>query len=139
MSFSDFILAILVLVGISCVVWALDLNPYSKQFQVYSQSCDNMILENTFCKGNWHDNPINTFTVSQYSDQVISKLENQPESFIYKDCTIQDRKNWTCSDESTQLEINVEDGLIVYNEANNIRQISRIEWLQNKFLKVINK
>jgi hypothetical protein len=86
MGFSDFILAILVLIGISCVVWVYDLNPYSKHFQIYSQTCDNMILENTFCKGTWHDNPIKTFAVSEYSEQVIFNIEHQNESITYDSC-----------------------------------------------------
>lgn len=139
MSFSDFILALLVLIGISCVIWVLDLNPYSKQFQVYNQTCDNMILENTFCKGVWSDSPTITFTVSEYSDQVISKIENQPESVTYDQCIIQDRKNWTCTEQATQLEIKVEDGIVSYSENNNVRQITRLQWLQNKFLKIISK
>ncbi len=138
MSFSDFILAVLVLIGASFVVWVFDLNPYSKQFQVYSQTCDNMILENTFCKGKWQDSPTRTFIVSEYSDQVISKLDNQNEQITFDNCTVQDRKNWQCTDRSTQLEIKVKDGLIIYSEKNNIRQITRLQWLQNKFLQVID-
>ncbi|MFK7816886.1 MAG: hypothetical protein AB8B92_11185 [Gammaproteobacteria bacterium] len=139
MSFSDFILTALVIIGISGVVWVLDLNPYSKQFQVYSQSCDKMILEDTFCKGVWQDNPTRTFVVSEFSDQVVSSIENVNEPVIYNDCTTQDRKNWSCIDASTQEEINVKDGMIIYSENNNIRQITRLEWLQNKFLTVISK
>lgn len=139
MSFSDFILATLVLIGISGVIWVLDLNPYSKQFQVYSQSCDNMILENTYCKGVWQDSPTRTFVVSEFSDQVVSTIENINESIIYSDCTIQDRKNWSCIDPSTQQEIIVQDSMIINSENNNIRQITRLQWLQNKFLTLISK
>ncbi len=139
MSFSDFILTIIVLIGISCIVWVLDLNPYSKQFQVYTQTCDNMILENTFCKGIWSDNSTMTFTVSEYSDQVIAQFDNQTEPLTYDQCMIQDRKNWSCMDVATQLEIKVKDGMIIYNEKNNIRQITRLQWLQNKFLNLIKK
>lgn len=137
MSLSDFILAVIVLIGIACVVWVFDLNPYSKQFQIYHQTCDNMILENTFCKGVWSDSPTMTFTVSEYSDQVIAHTENQTDSVTYDQCMIQDRKNWSCIDQTTQQEIKIKDGIMIYNEKNNIRQITRLEWLQNKFLKLI--
>jgi len=137
-SFSDFILAILVLIGAACVIWILDLNPYSKQLQVYSQTCDNMILENTYCKGNWQDNPIETFTVNQEAAKIISKLENQIDTHIYEECAIQDRKNWVCTDELTQQNISIKDGLIIYTENNDRRQITRLEWLQNKVLEFAN-
>ena len=138
MSFSDFILAILVLVGIACVIWILDLNPYSKQLQIYSQTCDNMILENTYCKGNWQDNPIETFIVTHDAAQVSFNLENQSDSVVYEDCEIQDRKNWACTDELTQQNITVKDGLVIYAENNDRRQITRLQWLQNKALEFVN-
>lgn len=97
-----------------------------------------MILENTFCKGVWSDSPTMTFTVSEYSDQVITHTENQTDPVTYDQCMIQDRKNWSCIDQTTQQEIKIKDGIMIYNEKNNIRQITRLEWLQNKFLKLIS-
>lgn len=137
MSVSDFILAILALIGFACVTWVLDLNPYSKRLQVYNQTCDNMILDKTYCKGDWLDNPVETFVVNQDSGQIISKLVNQSEPDIYQNCTIKDRKNWVCMDESTQQNITVKDGLIIYSDNSNTRQITRLQWLQNIILKII--
>lgn len=138
MSFSDFILAIFVLIGAACVIWILDLNPYSKHLQVYTQTCDNMILENTYCKGDWQENPIETFTVNQDAAEIASKLENQLDTKIYEGCTIQDRKNWVCTDKLTKQNILVKDGLVIYAENNDRRQITRLQWLQNKVLEFVN-
>jgi hypothetical protein len=137
MSFSDFILAILVLIGISFVVWVYDLNPYSKNFQIYSQTCDNMILEDTFCKGAWQDNPVKTFVVSEYSKQVITNSEDHGELITYDNCNVQDRKNWVCSEQTNQPELIVADGKIINAKDKNIQQITRLEWLQNKFLEIV--
>ncbi|QMU60860.1 MAG: hypothetical protein GKR92_03785 [Gammaproteobacteria bacterium] len=138
MSFSDLILAILILTGAACIVWILDINPYDKKLHVYTQTCDNMILENTYCKGNWQDNPIEIFVINQDTKQIISKLENQHDSSIYESCTIRDRKNWLCSVGLTQQNITVKDGQITYSENSDTRQITRLEWLQNKFLKIMD-
>lgn len=137
MSFSDFILAILVLIAAACVIWILDLNPYSKQLQVYSQTCDNMILENTYCKGIWQDNPVQIFTVDGSTNQITSALENQTNSNIYQDCAIQDRKNWACTDPLTQEKITAKDGILIQTETSNVQQITRLQWLQNKFLEIV--
>ena len=137
MSFSDFILAILVLIAAACVVWILDLNPYSNQLQVYSQTCDNMILNNTYCKGNWQDSPVQTFTVNESSNQITSTSEIQTISNIYQDCAIQDHKNWTCMDPVTQEKITAKEGILIENETSHVRQITRLQWLQNKFLDII--
>jgi hypothetical protein len=138
MSFSDFILAILVLAGAACVLWILDINPYSNKLKVYSQICSNMILENTYCKGDWQDNPVETFTVNKSADQIIYEFEHQPGSSVYEGCTIQDRKNWVCTDESTNQYIMAKDGMLIYDDNSDTRQISRLEWLQNKFLKIVS-
>ena len=97
MSFSDFILTILVLAGIACVVWVMDINPYSKKLQVYSQTCDNMILDNSYCKGKWSDNPIQTYEINLQDNQITHTAENQSESIVYETCSIQDSKNWSCT------------------------------------------
>jgi len=96
-----------------------------------------MILDKTYCKGDWLDNPVETFVVNQDSGQIISKLVNQSEPDIYQNCTIKDRKNWVCMDESTQQNITVKDGLIIYSDNSNTRQITRLQWLQNIILKII--
>ena len=137
MSFSDFILAILIIIAAACVVWILDLNPYSKQLQVYSQTCDYMILENTYCKGNWQDNPVQIFTLDKSSNQITSTLENQTNSNIYQDCAIQDHKNWVCIDPKTQEKIIAKDGILIESEASDVRQITRLQSLQNKILEII--
>lgn len=138
MSFSDFILTILILTGIACVVWVMDINPYSKQLQVYSQTCDNMILDNTHCKGTWTDNPVQTYAIKLQENQIIYKPGAQSESIVYQTCSIQDSKNWTCLDEANNPKITVKDGVVVIEEKSDIQQITRLQWLQNKFLKIIS-
>jgi len=133
-SVSDLILAIVILAGAAVVVWILELNPYSKQFQVYTQTCDNMILDNTHCKGAWHDNPVQSYAIHQSEKLIIANSNNQLEATTYESCEIQDSKNWTCENETTQENISVEDGLIIYAENSDTRQISRLQWLQNRFL-----
>ena len=138
MSFSDLILTILVLAGIACVVWIMDINPYSKQLQVYSQTCDNMILDNTYCKGKWTDNPIQTYTVNLQENKIIHKSENQSESTLYETCSIQDSKNFICTNEADEAIITVKNGIFIYEEKSAVQQISRLQWLQNKFLEIIS-
>jgi hypothetical protein len=138
MSFSDFILIILVLAGTACVLWVMDINPYSKQLQVYSQTCDNMILDNTYCKGKWIDNPIQTYAINLLENQIIHKSENQPESIVYETCSIQDSKSWTCTDKLNNPVITVKDGMFIFDETSAVQQITRLEWLQYKLLEIIN-
>lgn len=137
MSFSDFILTILVLAGIASVVWVMDINPYSKQLQVYSQTCDNMILENTYCKGKWSDNPVQTYQIDLQSQKILHRSESTVESIIYETCTIQDSKNWECIDASNDPVLSVKDGIFMFDENESVQQITRLKWLQNKFLNII--
>lgn len=137
-SFSDLVLTILVLAGAACAVWVLDLNPYGKQLQIYSQTCNNMILDNSYCKGSWQDNPVETFHINPQTNQITHKPREQIDIVVYKNCTIENSKNWQCANEVAQSNIVVKDGLLIYTEKNNIRQISRLEWLQNKFLEWLN-
>jgi len=70
---------------------------------------------------------------------VIYKRINETSLKSYEGCSITDRKNWTCP--STDYEgsaIDVVDGLIQFEEKSNIRQITRLNWLQNKFLASLN-
>jgi hypothetical protein len=138
MSFSDLILTILVLAGIAFVVWVMDINPYSKQLQVYSQTCDNMILDNTYCKGKWTDNPVQTYAINLQENQIIYKSENQSESTIYETCSIQDSKNFSCTNEADEAVITVKDGMLIFEEKSAVQQITRLQWLQNKFLEIIS-
>ena len=138
MSFSDLILTIVVLAGIACVVWVMDINPYSKQLQIYSQTCDNMILENTYCKGKWTDNPIQTYLINLQENQIIQKSENQSELVIYENCSIQDSKNWACTNELNNSVVSVKNGIFQFEKNNPIQQITRLKWLQNKFIEFIS-
>ena len=92
MSFSDFILAILVLVGIAGVLWVYDINPYSTKLHVYTQTCDNMILDNTYCKGNWENNPTSIFFTNKENNTVTHSNKNQSNAKVYSACSIKDRK-----------------------------------------------
>ncbi len=137
MSFSDFILAILVLIGVACILWVYDINPYSTKLYVYTQTCDNMILDNTYCKGNWIDDPTSIFLVNKENNTVTHTYKNQSNIKMYSDCSITDRKNWVCTDDVTESEITVKDGELIFDEAGDLRQITRFEWLQNKILEKI--
>lgn len=138
MSFSDLILTILVLAGIACVVWVMDINPYSKQLQVYSQTCDNMILDNSYCKGKWSDNPVQTYQVDLQAQQIQHRSQNSAESIIYETCSIQDSKNWTCTDDLSTPILSVKDGVFELEEGSPVQQITRLKWLQNKFLNIVS-
>jgi len=138
MSFSDLILACVVIAGAAIIVWVLDINPYSKQIQIYSQTCDNMILDNTYCKGNWEDNPVQTFKINLQDSQIIHIPDNQSDSIIYNDCSIQDSKNWTCVDELNEQTITVKDGMLAKEEKSDVQQITRLKWLQNKLLEFVS-
>jgi hypothetical protein len=137
-SFSDLILTILVLTGVACVIWVLDVNPYSKNLQVYTQTCDNMVLENTYCKGNWQDNPVTSFSIDEEKMMITRSIQHQSNVYIYPDCSIKDRKNWVCEGELTEQNIIVSDGIIIKTEDSDTRQITRLQWLQNKILEKIS-
>lgn len=97
-----------------------------------------MILENTYCKGDWLDNPIKTFSLIQDTNQITATLGKHSQPIIYDSCTIQDRKNWSCTVKNTQENITVNNGLITLADNNSDRQITRLKWLQNKLLNTIN-
>ena len=138
MSFSDFILAILVLTIAGLILWVYDFNPYSNKLHIYTQQCDNMILDNTYCKGSWLDKPVETYRIDKDTQQIIHTIENQLEAQILSNCNIQDRKNWTCVDNQLEIDLTSIEGMLQIGNKNDIRQITRIEWLQNKFLNIIN-
>ena len=138
MSFSDFVLAILVLAGAACIAWVYDFNPYSKKLHVYTQTCDNMILDNTYCKGNWVDNPATVFLINQDTKTVTRTDKDNVDTVTYSDCMIQDRKNWTCKDKTTHNDIVIKEGMIMSIIETDVRQISRLEWIQNLLLKKVS-
>lgn len=138
MSFSDFVLAILVLAVAALVLWVYDINPYTNKLQIYSQQCDNMILNNTYCKGTWHDKPIETFIVDQQTQNISLFIENQPNTLTLENCSIQDRKNWSCDDTLSNKVLSIVDGKLQFDVESNIQQITRLQWLQNKILNLIN-
>ena len=138
MSFSDFILAILVLAGAVCVLWIFDFNPYSTKLHIYTQTCDHMILDNTYCKGDWVDDPTSIYTINNEDNSITRSFKQQSDTHIYSDCAITDRKNWMCIDDVSKTDITVKEGKIEFIENSDIRQISRLEWLQNKLLERVN-
>ena len=138
MSFSDFILAILVLAGTACILWVYDINPYSTKLYAYTQTCDNMILDNTYCKGNWVDDPTSIFLIDQESSTVTHSYRLQSNQKVYSKCSIVDRKNWVCTDDASENNIEVKGGKLIFNNKSDIRQITRLEWLQNKLLEKIS-
>lgn len=138
MSSSDFILLTLLLAFTAFVLWALDINPYTNKLQAYQQECDNMILDNSYCKGKWQDLPITQYTVNELAQQVIYQQSNDTSLKSYEGCSIVDRKNWTCPIDRENSSIAVSDGMIQFGENSSVRQITRLEWLQNRFLEYIN-
>ena len=97
-----------------------------------------MILDNTYCKGKWEDNPVATYTVDQETKRITYTLENQLETEVYESCEIEDRKNWTCLIESSDETITVKDGKLQLPEKSDLRQITRLEWLQSKLLEKVS-
>ncbi len=138
MSFSDFILAILVLAVAGCIMWVYDINPYSTKLHVYTQTCDNMILDNTYCKGNWIDNPTSVFTIDKENNAVTYSDKDLASLSTYSNCSIIDRKNWTCIDDTSNNEVIVKDGILAIDKNSDLKQITRLEWLQNKLLEIVS-
>ena len=138
MSISDFILALLVLSGAACILWIYDINPYSTKLHIYTQTCDRMILDNTYCKGDWVNDPATIFTINNDENSVIRSFKQQSNTHVYSDCVITDRKNWMCMDNTHETDITIKDGKLALTERSDIRQISRLEWLQNKLLERLN-
>ena len=97
-----------------------------------------MILENTYCKGTWQNRSTETYTINQQALQVTHNTEGQTNLRTYEDCAIQDRKNWTCTDTLSNKNMTVKDGKLLFDEKSDIRQITRLQWLQNKVLSFIN-
>ena len=138
MSFSDFILAILVLTGAACALWMFDINPYSTKLHIYTQTCDNMILDNTYCKGDWVDDPTSIYTINNEENSVTRSFKQQSDTHVFSDCAITDRKNWMCIDDASETDITVKDGKLALIKNSDIRQISRLEWFQKKLLEKVN-
>ena len=140
MGISDFILAILILVGIACILWVMDIHPYSNKLQVYNQTCTEMILDNTYCKGKWVDDPKITYVIDKNNNLITASEEKHETNISYNNCSISDRKNWSCVNETSGELIQATDGQMSYQniEIGNKRQITRFEWLQNKLLKVVS-
>jgi len=97
-----------------------------------------MILDNTHCKGEWHDNAVQNYSINQSINQIVLKTNDQGENTVFDNCEISDSKNWSCINSSTQEKLSVKDGLIVQSENTETRQISRLEWAQNKILEKFN-
>ena len=138
MSFSDFILAILVLASAGCILWVYDINPYSKKLHVYTQKCDNMILDNTYCKGDWIGSPTSLFVIDKENNTVTYIDKDQSSTNTYSNCSIIDRKNWTCIDDISNNEVIVKDGILALDKYSDLKQITRLEWLQNKLLEIVS-
>ncbi len=139
MNLSDLILTLIILILIIFGFWVADFNPLSNKLVVYPQSCTNMILDNTFCKGEWVDEPITAYLVDKENNSVISKTKDQDGIIQFKDCSIVDRKNWSCTMPESNVQISALDGIVTANSdtASDRRQITRLQWLQNKFLDFI--
>ncbi len=114
----------------------MDINPFTKQLQIYNQTCTEMILDNTYCKGEWVDNPVATYNVDKASNQVTTSNGAQ-----FSNCTVIDRKNWECLVTDTSEIIQAKNGKVILEnkDQNSKRQITRLEWLQNKLLAKISQ
>ncbi len=125
---------------IACAMWVMDINPISKELQVYNQTCTNMILDNTYCKGKWIDDPVLTYIVDKENNTVSRAVKDQPDVILYKNCSVLSRKNWSCAIEGSAQEILASDGKITHEtiENNEKRQITRLEWLQNRLLSIVS-
>ena len=139
MGFSDFILAIFILTAAFCGLWIFDINPITNKIQIYNQQCTKMILDNTYCKGQWLDQPTITFTVDKIGNTIKKNSQNLSEPIIYNNCSVIDRKNWSCMATETNEEIFLKDGKLNYGSSvhKDTRQISRLKWVQNRLLKSI--
>ncbi len=136
MSISDFLLTTAVIAGIGGLLWLFDLNPLSRELQVYNQTCTKMILDNTYCKGTWIDDPVITFFIDKKHSQVTSNsIETQ-----LSNCSIINRKNWQCELDVSEAKIYAKQGKIIYTNhtLDDKRQITRLQWLQNYLLAKIN-
>jgi len=123
----------------ACVLWVLDINPYSKQLQVYNQSCEDMILDNSYCNGEWIDDPVLTYLVNADQSTITKTTNSQANgSIAYSNCAISDRKNWSCINNETNEGIFAIEGIVKNN--NEVpttigkQTITRLKWLQNRFL-----
>lgn len=122
----------------ACVLWVIDINPYSKQLQVYKQSCEEMILDNSYCNSKWVDDPVITYLIN--SDQSTVTKTNKPpiDNTIYNNCSINDRKNWSCVISEINESIFSVDGIITDESEDTLnigkRHITRLQWLQHRFL-----
>lgn len=95
-----------------------------------------MILDNTYCKGKWIDDPVLTYVVDKKNNSVTRMIKNQSNVIQYKNCSVLSRKNWSCATEESAEEIYASDGKITHEtfKNNEKRQITRLEWLQNRLL-----
>lgn len=123
-----------------CVLWIIDINPYSKQLQVYNQSCEDMILDNSYCNGKWVDDPVISYLIDSEQSTVIKSEAGQSNTSTYNNCSISDRKNWSCINNETNEGVFSVNGEVKYNEETETpkkigkRTITRLKWIQNRFL-----
>ena len=143
MSFSDLFLLIFILAVMACILWVIDINPYSKQLQVYNQSCEDMILDNSYCNGEWIDDPVVSYFINREQSTVTS-TDEQGNTTTYNNCSISDRKNWSCTNSEADESISAVDGIVsIKKDTDDVssigkRPITRLKWLQNRFLEKFN-
>ncbi len=82
--------------------------------------------------------PVETYTIDQQVQNISLFIENQPNKLTLENCSIQDRKNWRCDDTRSNKVLSIVDGELQFDEESDIQQITRLQWLQNKILNLIN-
>lgn len=99
-----------------------------------------MILNNTYCKGKWVDDPVMTYVVDKDNNLVTGTTNQQSDIIQYNNCSVLDRKNWSCTNEQTNEKIHAEDGRLSYEniDISEKRQITRLEWLQDRLLALVS-
>ena len=134
---SDIFLAVLLLLGLACTLWILDIQPYSNKLQIYNQTCTEMILENTYSKGKWINDPVVTYNIDKETNTV--ELSSVKTNEIFESCKISNRKNWSCPLELDNNHIEANNGVIIRSDIDkrNKQQISRFKLLQIKLLEIL--
>jgi len=99
-----------------------------------------MILDNSFCKGKWLDDPVITYNVDKKNNLVTTNSEPIDSAVTYHDCLITNRKNWSCANEQNDGRIQAIKGDLRYEniEVSDKQQITRFKWLQNKLLTLVS-
>jgi hypothetical protein len=101
--FRRYAVALLLLCAFALAIWASDRITLQGERTVYTVNCEQGEWQGTRCTGKLVPGPRYAFRASTLRQEVIYWIRGSKEpSGRYADCTVIDRDNWTCNEQSGQ-------------------------------------